>query len=78
MSLDTVCLEPLILAEQPAPGVALLRLNRPKARNVKPASPSSHARLSSVSARETPLHGVSKKQAMAPNSEPHAPSLFGA
>ena len=33
MSLDTVCLEPLILAEQPAPGVALLRLNRPKARN---------------------------------------------
>lgn len=25
--------EPLVLYEQPAPGVALLRLNRPKARN---------------------------------------------
>ncbi|OPK10315.1 enoyl-CoA hydratase [Pseudomonas sp. VI4.1] len=33
MSFDPVCLEPLIQLEQPAPGVALLRINRPKARN---------------------------------------------
>ncbi|NBA94834.1 enoyl-CoA hydratase [Pseudomonas sp. R5(2019)] len=33
MSFDPVCPEPMVLLEQPAPGVALLRLNRPKARN---------------------------------------------
>jgi enoyl-CoA hydratase/carnithine racemase len=33
MSLESVSPEPLVLLERPAPGVALLRLNRPKARN---------------------------------------------
>lgn len=33
MSHASDCPEPLVLHEQPAPGVALLRLNRPKARN---------------------------------------------
>jgi enoyl-CoA hydratase len=33
MPLDHVCPEPMVLVEQPAPGVVLLRLNRSKARN---------------------------------------------
>ncbi|WP_449431947.1 enoyl-CoA hydratase [Pseudomonas putida] len=33
MSLESAGSEPLVLLEQPAPGVALLRLNRPSARN---------------------------------------------
>ena len=42
------------------------------------ASFSNQAWSASVSAGETRLHGVSKKQATAPKSEPNAPSFFTA
>ncbi len=51
-------------------------VSRPKARSRKPASFSSRAWSASVIAGETRLHGVSKKQARAPKSEPNAPSFF--